>query len=123
MGVDDASEVSEPSSRTFLVEHYWPGVTQAAFAASAERVRASAEELGREGRSVRYLYSTLVPEDESGFCVFEAESEAAVEEAYARAGVLYERLRDALQISRWPSEPCGRGTSATTVAEGEDSNA
>jgi hypothetical protein len=120
--VDD-SEASEPSRRTFLVEHYWPGVTHAAFAAAAESVRASAEELGREGRSVRYLHSTLVPDDESAFCVFEAESEAAVEEAYARAGVSYERLRDALQIRRGLSEPGRRETSATTVAEGEDSNA
>jgi hypothetical protein len=121
--VEEASNAATPGWRTFLVEHYWPGVTEAALAAAAERVRASAEELAREGTGVRYLHSTLVPEDESAFCLFEAESEAAVEEAYARAGVPYERLRDALQIKRGPSEPGGREASATTVAEQEDSNA
>jgi hypothetical protein len=121
--VEDASNAATPGRRTFLVEHYWPGVTEAAFAAAAERVRESAEELGREGRSVRYLHSTLVPEDESAFCLFEADSEAAVEEAYARASVSYERIRDALQIRRRPSEPGGQPASATAVAEWEDSNA
>jgi Protein of unknown function (DUF4242) len=121
--VGDVSDAAKPGWRTFLVEHYWPGVTEAEFAAAAERVRASAAELGREGMSVRYLHSTLVPDDESAFCVFEAESAAAVAEAYTRAGLAYERLRDALQIRRDPSEPGGRAASATTVAEREDSNA
>lgn len=37
-------------------------------------------------------------EDEAAFCVFEADSHAVVEEAYARAGVGFERILDAVQI-------------------------
>jgi hypothetical protein len=79
----------------YLVEHYWPGVTQDAFRHAAELVRASADTL--EG--IRFLHSTLVPEDESAFCVFAASSSALVAEAYRLAGVPYERILDALDVS------------------------
>lgn len=84
-------------SNTYLVEHYWPGVTAEKFALAAERVRVSAEQLASEGRRIHYLHSTLVPEDEAAFCVLEAESHAFVEEVYARAGVQFERVLDAVE--------------------------
>ena len=83
----------------FLVEHYWPGITPAAFEAAAARVRESTAALASTGLRIRFLHSTLVPDDEAAFCVFEAESPALVEEAYARAGVPYERVLDALEIA------------------------
>ena len=82
---------------TFLVEHYWPGVTAEEFGAAAERVRTCAELLAVEGESIRYLHSTLVPEDEAAFCVFEATNRSLVEEAYRRAGVRFERLVAAVE--------------------------
>lgn len=84
---------------TFLVEHYWPDIEVETFQASAERLRASAADLAASGVKIRFLHSTLVLDDEAAYCVFEAESRAAVEEAYARAGVGFDRLLDALQIS------------------------
>ena len=83
----------------FLVEHYWPGITPAAFEAAAARVRETAAVLASTGLRIRFLHSTLVPEDEAAFCVFDAESPAVIEEAYARAGVPYERVLDALDIA------------------------
>ena len=97
--MDEANRAIEPHWSTFLVEHYWPGVTSTEFSAAAERVRSSAAELARSGAAVRYLHSTLVPEDEAGFCVLAAESRALVEEAYARAGVKFERMVDAVESS------------------------
>lgn len=82
----------------FLVEHYWPGITPDGFEAAAERVRQSAAALASTGRHIRFLHSTLVPDDDAAFCVFDAESPAVVEEAYARAGVPYERVLDALEV-------------------------
>jgi hypothetical protein len=79
----------------FLVEHYWPGVTAEAFKHAADLVRASAETL--EG--IRFLHSTLVPEDEAAFCVFAAASPNVVAEAYRLAGVPYERILNALDVS------------------------
>lgn len=87
-----------PAISTYLVEHYWPGVTRGDFEAAAERVRAAAAELEREGRRVRYLHSTFVPDDEAAFCVFEAESQKEVGEVYARASVVYERLLPAVEM-------------------------
>jgi len=80
------------ATRTFVVEHYWPDVTADAFRASTEQVRAAAGELA----GVRLLHATLVPQDESAFCVFAAVSEQDVQAAYARAGVRFERIVEAL---------------------------
>ena len=82
---------------TFLVEHYWPGVTESGFSAAAESLRRSAEAIAAAGGALRYLHSTLVPEDEAAFCVFHAASRSLVEEAYARAGVRFERILDAIE--------------------------
>ena len=85
------------ASRTFLVEHYWPGVTAADFAAAAGQVRATAARVEAEGRSIRYLHSTLIPEDESAFCVLEADDAALIAETYERAGVRFERIVEAVE--------------------------
>jgi hypothetical protein len=83
---------------TYLVEHYWPGITAERFERAADQVRRSADAMARAGVRIRLLHSTLVPDDDAAFCVFEAESRAVVEEAYSRAGVPYERVLEALQI-------------------------
>jgi hypothetical protein len=83
--------------KTYLVEHYWPGVTESRFSAAAESLRLAAGAIAADGGSLRYLHSTLVPEDEAAFCVFEAASRSLVELAYARAGVRFERILDAVE--------------------------
>lgn len=87
-----------------MVEHYWPGVTAAEFAAAAEQVQARVEELARAGKRVRYLHSTLVPEDEAGYGVLESDSRALVEEAYARAGVPFERVVESIAVPAQATE-------------------
>jgi Protein of unknown function (DUF4242) len=89
---------------TFLVEHYWPGVTGASFAEAARRVQTGAEELAGQGRSIRFLHSTLVPEEEAAFCVFAAASRADVVDAYGRAGVAFDRVLDAVEGRPAPDE-------------------
>src|SRR5262245_57482196 len=59
-------------STTYLVEHYWPGLTMETFRETAERVRTTAETMARGGTEIRYLHSTMVPEDEAAFCVLDA---------------------------------------------------
>ena len=82
--------------QTYLVEQYRPGLTVDGLKQWAARVREAAGELEREGKSVRYLRSTIVPADESLLCVLEAAGEELVREAYARAGLQFERLSVAL---------------------------
>lgn len=83
---------------TFVVEHYWPGVTREAFRTAAERLRRSSKAATIRGTAVRLMHSTVVTEDETAFCVFEAGSQEAVRQVYASAGVRFERLLDAFEI-------------------------
>jgi hypothetical protein len=89
--------VDTSATTTFLVEHYWPGVTESGFSAATESLRSASEAIASAGGALRYLHSTLVPEDEAAFCVFSASSRSLVEEAYARAGVPFERILDAVE--------------------------
>ena len=78
--------------RTYLVEHYRPGVGVDGLRQCATRVRETAVEMERAGSPVRHIRSTIVPADESLFCVFEAASEELVRQTYLQAGVPFERL-------------------------------
>jgi hypothetical protein len=78
--------------QTYLVEHYRPGLDVDTLREWADRVRAAAAELERQGKPVRYVRSTIVPADEALLCTLEATSAELVREAYARAGVPFERL-------------------------------
>jgi len=80
--------------RAYVVEQYWPGVTEAEFRAAAARVRTVAAALD----GVRVLHLTFVPGDEAGFGVVAAPSSDLVAEAYRRAGVAYERILDAVEV-------------------------
>lgn len=102
--MDETSE----ERRTYLVEHYWPGVTVDDFRAAADRVRTAGEELARAGVPIQFLHSTLVPEDEASFCVFAAESAASVEDVYRRAAVPFERIVDAHEVED-TSHPAAAG--------------
>lgn len=64
--------------------------------APAARAREVAEQLTREGTSVRYLSSIFVPEDETCFFLYQADSAEAVHEAARRASLAFERVSQAV---------------------------
>ena len=80
--------------QTYLVEQYRPGLTVDGLKQWAARVREATGDLEREGKSVRCLRSTIVPD---------AASEELVREAYARAGLPFERLSIVLSEAGEPS--------------------
>ena len=98
-----ARQAAAEVRQTFLVEHYRPGFDAAELRRTASRVRDTAAEMEREGKPVRHLRSTLVPADEFFLCIFKAASEELVREAYARAGIAFERISRAD-----PEEDAGR---------------
>jgi Protein of unknown function (DUF4242) len=105
------------TGNVYLVEHYSPGLTVDGLVRRAARVRETALEMRGEGKWVRYLRSTIVPADEALLCVFEAGSEGLVREAYARAGVPFERLSVAIaDASAWTGSeaPPGAGGAEET---------
>jgi hypothetical protein len=87
-----------PQPRSYLVEHYWPGITAEIFRAATERVRTAAAAMARDGTPIRYLHSTMVPVDEAAFCVFDAPSMEMIAQLYARAGVRFDRIVAALEV-------------------------
>jgi hypothetical protein len=86
-----AGRPTDPVS-TFLVERYWPGVSAVEIRSAVARETRSAEEMGREGRRVRYLRSTFVPKEEALLCLFEATSRDEVAELNERAAVPFDRI-------------------------------
>jgi hypothetical protein len=82
--------------KTFLVEHYRPGRDVAQLTSSIARIREAVAELERAGEPIRYLSATIVPNDESFFCLIEAASEQVVSDVCGRADVPLERISAAI---------------------------
>ena len=80
-----------PSRATFLVECFWPGVSEAKLAAAAER--------SAHDRSAVCDELILVPADEIVLCLFRAASATAIRDASRRAGLPSERIVEAIRIS------------------------
>jgi hypothetical protein len=80
----------------YLVELYVARDDAAALERGAAQARRAAEELTREGTSVRFLRSIFVPEDETCFYLYEAASAAAVRDAVGRAALSFERVVEAV---------------------------
>jgi hypothetical protein len=76
----------------FLAETYVPRSRTDDSSRAARCARAAAEQLSREGTSVWYVRTTLLPEDETCFHVFEALSAVAVGEVGRRAGLNWARV-------------------------------
>jgi hypothetical protein len=81
--------------RTYVVECYWPAVTESEHAAAAGRVRTAAGEARRAGRELEFLGSILIPVEETVFCLF-AGCEDDVRSASRRAGLPFERVLESI---------------------------
>ena len=77
---------------SYLVEVYLPQSSADAARATAGRVRSAAEQLTREGVVVHYVRTTFLPDDETCFHLFEADSADAVEEVGRRAELSHARI-------------------------------
>jgi hypothetical protein len=72
---------------SFLVETYLPRGRAEERAVREQQARSASEELTREGTSVRFERVIHVPEDETCFFVFEADSGQGAALAAERAGI------------------------------------
>jgi hypothetical protein len=87
----------------FLIEAYVSRFPTSGFMPRSEDVSHAAEELTREGRRVSLMQTIFVPEYETRFYLFQAQSDEAVLEAARRAGLRFDRVVEA--SSDWPVSP------------------
>ncbi len=91
-----AQQAAADPHQTYLVENYHPGLGAKELRQIVSRIRDAVAEMNQDGKAIRYLRSTIVPDDESFLCVIEAASEELALEAYTRAGIPFERISPAL---------------------------
>jgi hypothetical protein len=80
----------------YLLEFYLSRTDPRVAAQRGDRARAAAAELTRRGTAVRYRRSIFVPDEETCFLLFEAESAAAVRETARLAALSCERVITAI---------------------------
>jgi hypothetical protein len=88
----------------YCLEVYLAGGSPAALEGAAARARAAAESFGARGRSVRYLRSTYLPEDETCLHFFAAAAREDVAEAARQAGLTGDRITRSIDAD----QPSGR---------------
>ena len=84
----------------FLVEVYLPRGRGDALERRSAQARTAAEQLTSEGTPVTFLHSIFVPEDETCFFLYEAETVEDVERATQRASLGVERIAQAVTTSK-----------------------
>jgi hypothetical protein len=84
----------------FLLEAYVSRTEPEVVEAGAERARHEAEQMSEEGTPVRFLRTIFVPEDETCFYLYRAESAELVREAARRAHLPTERVVEAITKSK-----------------------
>ena len=84
----------------FLLEVYAARTDSRGVDAAARRARAAADALASEGPEVRYVRTIFVPEDETCFYVYEADSAGTVHEVARRAGLSVDRVVEARSAER-----------------------
>jgi Nickel responsive protein SCO4226-like len=82
----------------FIVERYLPGLAHAELLRALDRLRGATETAADGATIVRYLGSTIVPEDEACFCHFEAPSRESLADANRRAGLPVDRIVAAVRV-------------------------
>jgi hypothetical protein len=86
----------------FLVETYAAQSYGERFARIVSSLREAADELRSSGTRIRHVRSYAVPDDETWFHIFEADSVDGVMRATAIAGVEVDRVVEAIGVSSAP---------------------
>ena len=84
---------------TFIVERYWPGVTKEQLTQALIRSQQVIAQMNQAGVGVRHLRSALLPGEEVVFSLYEGPSAESVREANDRAGIHFDRIVEAIEIT------------------------
>ncbi len=83
----------------YLVERSLKGISMDDLGAAQKAAIGKGEEMTAAGTDVRYIRSTFAPEDGRCMCLFEADSEVDVKRLNDEAGLPYDRIVEALDLS------------------------
>ena len=84
---------------TYMVERELPGITNEQLAAAQKAAIETAQQVTDEGREVRYIRSTFVPEENRCMCLFEAANPEVVKEVNDKAQIPFTRIVEALDLT------------------------
>lgn len=83
----------------YMVERSLKGIAMDDLAAAQRAAIDTARRFDGEGRPVRYIRSTFVPETGACMCLFEAGDADTVAEVNRSANIPYDRIREALDLT------------------------
>lgn len=76
----------------YLVEVYLPPISSGRAGPGPEEISRAADQVTRQGKAVRLTRFIVVPEDETCFYLFDADSADAVHQVASRSGLTYGRV-------------------------------
>jgi hypothetical protein len=82
-------------TRTYLVECYWPGISETRLADAVARVAVERD----DSEHVRWLDSIFVPQEEAVLCLFRGATTAAIDRTCTAAGLPAERIVECVRIA------------------------
>ncbi len=83
----------------YMVERNLKGISMEDLGGAQKAAIGKAQEMTAAGTDVRYIRSTFAPDDGRCMCLFEAGSEAEVRRLNDEAGLPYERIVEAMDLT------------------------
>lgn len=89
--------------KVYIVDRNLPGITMDQLAAAQKAAIETSQRFSAEGKPVRYIRSTFVPQDAHCMCLFEAGDPGLVKEVNDAAQIPFSRISEALDLSPAPA--------------------
>lgn len=83
----------------YMVERELPGVSMEQLAAAQQAAIEIGRQFTAEGKNVRYIRTTFVPNEARCMCLFEADNAGLVQEVNEAAQIPFTRIVEALDLT------------------------
>ena len=83
----------------YMVERDLPGVTMDQLAAAQKAAIETGQQFTADGKNVRYIRTTFVPNEAHCMCLFEADNADLVREVNEKAQIPFTRIVEAMDLT------------------------
>ena len=83
----------------YMVERDLTGITMEQLGAAQKAAIETSQKFTAEGKQVRYIRSTFVPGDSRCMCLFESSSQELVKDVNETAGIPFNKIVEALDLT------------------------